>query len=290
MNKHLKKSLIKIVQGAIALISAIALALCLRIFVFASYKIPSPSMKPSILSGDYILVNKLVLGPRIFKNFDFLDSGKIETKRLWGLRDVKRNDVLVFNYPYSNCHKLEMNLNIYYIKRCIAIPGDSFYIDNGIYKVKNCPDSLGCYAYQQQLSKRSKKSFYKNVYRCFPRDKRYGWNIKNFGPLYIPRAHDSLSIDSKNIKLYQKLICYETDKTITIKGDTVFLDKIILTRYIFKQNYYFMSGDYVFDSKDSRYWGLLPEDHIVGKASIIWKSKDPDSGKYRFKRFFKAVE
>ena len=112
----------------------------------------------------------------------------------------------------------------------------------------------------------------------------------NFGPLYVPKANDHLTVTEENIALYKNLIQYETDKIISVKGNTIFLDGKILKSYTFKLNYYFMAGDYVFDSKDSRYWGLLPEDHIVGKASIIWKSRDPITGNYRFKRFFKAVE
>ncbi|MDD4921191.1 MAG: signal peptidase I [Bacteroidales bacterium] len=287
MNKKLTLLFKSILQGFAIVIGAVALALCLRIFVFDSYKIPSPSMEPSILSGDYVFVNKLILGPRIYKNFDFMDGKKVETKRLPGLRKVKRNDILVFNFPYSNWNVLKMDLNAFYIKRCIAIPGDTFYIDHGIYKVKGCKDTLGSY--------RSQSEFYQQeylspvIFNTYPQDKVYNWNVKQFGPLYLPRAQDRITIDTLNIRLYRKLIIYETDKDISVKGDTVFLGDQIFTSYVFKQNYYFMSGDNVYNSKDSRYWGPLPEDHIVGKAAFVWKSKDPVSNKYRFDRFFKAV-
>jgi signal peptidase I len=96
-------------------------------------------------------------------------------------------------------------------------------------------------------------------------------------------------MDVDNIKLYRNLIRYETGKEIELQGDTVYLNKKILPQYIFTKNYYFMTGDWVFDSRDSRYWGLLPEDHIVGKAAIIWKSQDMGTGKYRWKRFFRVI-
>ena len=66
-------------------------------------------------------------------------------------------------------------------------------------------------------------------------------------------------------------------------------ENILLNEYLFIKNYYFMAGDYLFNSIDSRYWGLLPEDHIIGKALFIWKSIDPSTDKYRFKRFFKKI-
>jgi len=246
-------------------------------------------MQPTILAGDYILVNKLVLGGRIYKNFDFMKGGIVETKRLWGWRKVKRNDVLVFNFPYSDRGKLDFDLNVFYVKRCVAIPGDTFYIDNGIYKVKNCPDTLGYYKSQRRFADTKQEQINPDVWKCFPYDKAYQWNVRQFGPLYVPGKGDTLRIDTNNIKLYRKLIRYETGKRINIQGDTVYLGNDVLQQYVFKKNYYFMAGDLVRDSRDSRYWGLLPEDHIVGKAAIIWKSEDMKTRKYRWKRFFKTI-
>jgi len=146
------KSILRNLWFAVKLIGiAIVLAIYLRVFVFDSFKIPSPSMESAIIAGDFILVNKLVLGARVYKNFDFMKGGKVETKRLWGWREIRRNDVLVFNFPYSDWGKLDFDFNVFYVKRCVAIPGDTFYIDNGIYKVKNCSDTLGCYESQRKF-------------------------------------------------------------------------------------------------------------------------------------------
>jgi signal peptidase I, bacterial type len=258
---------------------ALVLAVVMRVFFFASFSIPSPSMEPSVLAGDQIIVSKLIPGPRVYKNFNFRDGGKVETCRFKGSRAIRRNDVLVFNYPYTNWSKLEMDLSVNYLKRCVAIPGDTFYIDNGIYKVKGSDDILGNYRAQSVFSQTREEDIRPEIFNCFPGDTVYNWNVKNFGPLYVPRKGDTLQIDSKNILLYRKLIRYETDKEIETRNDMVFLDDKPLLSYVFQQNYYFMSGDLVQDSKDSRYWGLLPEDHIIGKAAIVWKSKDRRTGK-----------
>jgi signal peptidase I len=246
-------------------------------------------MQPAIIEGDYILVNKLVLGGRVYKNTHFMDGGKVETSRIKGFRKVRRNDVLVFNYPYTDWNKPGFDLNVFYVKRCIAIPGDTFYIENGFYKVKDCLDTLGCYEYQQRLSNKADSTFTKEIYLTFPFYGEYAWNVKKFGPLYIPRKDDVFEIDQHNIKLYKNLIIYETGKSVMLRNDSVFLDNMCMRYYQFQKNYYFMAGDYVFDSKDSRYWGLLPEDHIVGKASFIWQSKDINTGKRRWKRTFKVI-
>jgi signal peptidase I len=291
MLKKLRQILKVTLQGILVILISISVALFLRIFLFASFKIPSLSMVPTIEAGDYILVNKLIPGPRVYKNFDFLKGKKVETRRFKGSRPIKRNDVLVFNFPYShNWNKIEMDLGVNYIKRCIAIPGDTFFIDNGIFKVKNASDTLGHLLSQQQLSLKKEEEMFSGTYHCFPYDTiHYNWNIKDFGPLYVPRAGDRITLDTINYRLYRNLIEYETDQKISIDSGQVYLDGQALNAYSFRQNYYFMSGDWVWDSKDSRYWGLLPEDHIIGKAWLIWKSKDPANGKHRWKRFFKSI-
>ncbi len=219
-----------------------------------------------------------------------MKNGKVETQRLWGMRKIKRNDVLVFNFPYSNWERLGFDLNVFYVKRCVAIPGDTFSIDNGIYKVRNCPDTLGNFKNQLEFFHRKGEEISPEIFRCFPYDEEYNWNVKYFGPLYVPRKGDALLIDTRNIKLYRNLIRYETNRELFVKGDTVYLDSEILQSYTFSKNYYFMSGDLVFDSRDSRYWGLLPEDHIVGKAVIIWKSENMGNGKFRWDRFLKTIK
>jgi len=232
----------------------------------------------------------MILGPRVFKDWRFFKSGNWEMKRLKGIRHTKRNDVLVFNLPScnNNWSKIELNFNENIVKRCIGIPGDTFYIKNGIYKVKGCLNKLGVYSNQLELSTRNDLAL-DSAFKCFPYDSIHHWTLRNFGPFYIPKSNDTLNIDIKNIELYRKLIVYETKKSIEIKHGKVLLDGKPITQYVFKLNYYFMSGDNVFNSYDSRYWGLLPEDHIIGKVSFIWKSEDENTGKFRWKRFFKGV-
>ena len=286
MNPIFKKAQKVIVQILLSLLFAVIIAIVIRVFLFSSFKIPTPSMEPAVKPGDYVLVNKLIIGPRLFKNFRFLKGEKVETLRLPGLRRIRRNDVLVFNFPYSDGDKLSMDINVYYLKRCIAIAGDTFYIKNGFYKVRGCDDTLGNYNNQKMISNLTSAEISSGIYNCFPYNGNQHWNLKFFGPLYIPKSKDKLLIDTSNIHLYRRLIEYETDKTIKIQNDTILLGKNVIKSYTFKMNYYMMAGDYVLDSRDSRYWGLLPEDHIVGKATRIWKSQDPNSGKFRFNRLF----
>lgn len=258
-----------------------------QIFLFATFKIPSGSMEPGIIAGDNILVWKPVTGARIFNIFSALEGKPVRIRRMPGLRNIRRNDVLVFNNPYPHrADSIGMHMLQYYVKRCVALPGDTFRIDNGIYKTTG---ATGQYYRQTELSQMPDSLLLPQAGACFPADTAYRWTIKNFGPLYIPRQGDTVDINPANIALYRNIIEYETRKTVTARGRALCLGNEILSSYAFAKNYYFMAGDAALNSIDSRYWGLLPEDHIVGKAAFIRKSREPHSGKYRWKRFFKAV-
>jgi signal peptidase I len=141
-SRKLKRILKNILGWFLFLIFAIVFAVALRVFLLASFLIPSYSMSPTLIPGDYVFVNKMIPGPRIFKSWDFLRNGDFSMRRLKGYRKVRRNDVIVFNYPYSNRHKLELDFNVFYAKRCIAIPGDTvsrlrFFAREGIHINRN---------------------------------------------------------------------------------------------------------------------------------------------------------
>ena len=293
MKQGIKKFLKELGFYTVVFIVSIVLAVLLRVFVVTSViSIPSGSMEPAVFAGDRIIVTKLIPGARIFKNIRQIRiDGKVRTKRFKGLRKIRRNDVMVFNFPYSaGWNKIDMDLNVYYLKRCVALPGDTFSITNGTYRVESCHDSLGCGFRQKELSQMSGGSFSNGVWRCFPYDTvNYRWNMKDFGPLYVPASGDAVHIDTLNFRLYENLIEYETDKTLSVRDGSVCLDGESINSYTFLLNYYFMAGDNIFDSQDSRYWGLLPEDCIIGKAILVWRSTDMFTGKIRWNRFFRKI-
>ncbi len=134
----------------------------------------------------------------------------------------------------------------------------------------------------------------KGVYesKIFPHSPAIPWNNDNFGPFVIPQANTTVNLDAKNIKLYDKIIVnYERNK-LEIKGDKIFINGAETKTYTFKMDYYFMMGDNRQNSADSRYWGVVPNDHIVGKPVFVWMSikdplKNPVSGSVGlFKSFF----
>ncbi len=124
-------------------------------------------------------------------------------------------------------------------------------------------------------------------------DKIVSWSTDNFGPLWIPKEGATIPINDSTLTLYGATIkLYEHHEDVTIDNNTLTIDGKVLTEYTFKQNYYFMMGDNRHNSLDSRFWGFVPEDHIVGKAFFIWLSIDRNASflhKIRWSRFFKLI-
>jgi signal peptidase I len=114
-----------------------------------------------------------------------------------------------------------------------------------------------------------------------------GWKVDNFGPLWIPKRGSIITLTKENIALYERAIkVYENNK-FEVKGDKVFINEKEVTTYTFKMNYYWMMGDNRHKSQDSRFWGYVPEDHVVGSPSIIWLSTENG---IRWKRMFRMPE
>ncbi len=131
------------------------------------------------------------------------------------------------------------------------------------------------------------------VYKSFPYNNRFNWNRDNFGPLTVPKKGMKIQLDEKNTALYKGIITtFDHNDKAEYKDGKIYLDGKQITEYTFKQNYYFMMGDNRYDSDDSRYWGFVPEDHLVGKAVFIWMSIDADANffnKLRWKRLFSLI-
>jgi signal peptidase I len=128
----------------------------------------------------------------------------------------------------------------------------------------------------------------------FPFDSAYAWNVDNFGPLYIPKAGATVKLTLANLPLYSRIInAYELN-SLDVKNGKIFINGKESTSYTFKMDYYWMMGDNRHNSADSRFWGFVPVDHIVGKAVFVWLSLDKNKslfdGKIRWSKLFRVVK
>jgi signal peptidase I len=305
---------------------ALLVWLIVRTFFFQVVQIPTSSMSSTLKVGDYVIVNKFAVGARIpmtplslpFGNGKtYLDWFHLPYLRLPGYSTISRNDILVFNLPSED--EFPVDVRTPYIKRCVALPGDSFLIREGKVFVNGKEETAPATdKYRYAVALTDQADAYKRLLNAaeeppgasadaihysvllsredsarliksgtissavrtieavsafspqfFPHDARMKWNIDYFGPLKIPKRGDSIRITTENLPVYRRVIeNYEGNKIVT-KSDSVLINGHYATYYRFRQNYYFTLGDNRYNSVDSRFWGFLPEDHIIGRHSFV---------------------
>ncbi len=398
-----------LVEWLDALIFAVIAVTLINIYLFQNYKIPTPSMESTMLVGDHLYVSKVAYGPRApitplafpfaqnrIRNTEaYLKWIQLDYKRLKGFGKVKRNDIVVFNFPAGDTVAVEnsavsfysivrgnameqrnkdisegrevKSMEAYikeanervrmaativerpvdrrdnYIKRCVAIPGDSLEIIHGKVFINGQPqpDFAGIqYDYliqtngtplnpraleeydippsflgiqnnpryiipltrekAQQLEqdipdiikveKRERQGY---NYLLFPHNSLYAWNEDNFGPIWIPKKGETVDLTLDNLPFYQRIIEAYENNTLRTENGKIYINGMETEQYTFSMDYYWMMGDNRHSSSDSRYWGYVPENHIIGKPKFIWLSLNENKkflGKIRFNRLFKVVD
>lgn len=286
-----KKLLGKLLNVCFYLCLSLLLWVLAQVFCFTSFRIPTDSMEPVLIPGDNIIVNKIVGGARLFNVFAALNKEEVNIYRLPGVGSFKRNDVLVFNFPYpAQWDSIGFDVMKYYVKRCIALPGDTLSIQNGFFRVHGVDRELGNRDAQSFISSLA-DTLTKGIYmRSYPRKDEVKWTIKKMGPFHVPARGEVVKLDEMSVLLYAQPIFWEQKKRLTFRSNTVYLGDSVISSYRFEQNYYFVAGDKLKNSQDSRYWGLLPEDFIVGKAGYIWYSKNEYTNRIRRERLLNKIQ
>ena len=236
--------------GAVCVYAAwIVLRIVWQVFLFASFSIPSDSMLPTLCPGDYVAVNKPLKGARIFDIGDAADHRPLRIRRLPGLEEFRRGEVLVFNFPYpERWDSIGFDVLLYYVKRCIGEPGDTVEIRDAHYRVHGTDVPVGNTEAQERLSRLlSKKSGREEMvrnrsYYTFPYDSLLGWTVKDFGPLYVPARGDSIEMNRNHYLFYRNLIEWEQRGKLVQEDDGFYLEGKRITGYRFRENYYFMGG------------------------------------------------
>lgn len=276
--KDVKKS--KSREFSDALIYAAIVAFFIKVFFFEAYRIPTGSMEETLLIGDFLIVTKFTYGSTTPRNIPFTDV-RLPFVKLPGFKDPEAGDVVVFDYP-GDKDVVESPVVLNYIKRCVGTPGDTIQLINKqLYRngqmVPNAPNAKG-----SQITKPAGQV----EPGIFPTGS--GWNEDNYGPLYIPKEGDKLPVNVANYQQW-KIFIEREGHEVRLDGENVIVDGAPLPNgeYTVQRDYYFMMGDNRNNSSDSRFWGFVADDDIVGEALLIYWSWDPSIG---FDEFFKLME
>ncbi len=242
--------------------------LVLNSFVLASFEVPTGSMENEIMTGDFLLVNKFIYGGTTPRTIPFT-STRIPAFKFPPLWKVDRDDIIVFMFPGMR-DEVEPAEFQYYLKRCVALAGDTLQIINRIVYVNGKPAPIP----------RNMKFNYSTVRppgyadpRIFPKGAPF--NEDNYGPLVIPKKGDVIKLDAKSFPRWEIFIRRE-GHSAELLGNRVYIDGAERTSYTVGRNYVFGMGDNRDNSLDSRFWGFIPEESVVGTPLIVYWSWDPD--------------
>ncbi len=258
-----KKSLLR--EYLEVILITILVAFCIKIFVVDAYRIPTGSMENTLMAGDYILVNKFIYGPSTPRTLP-LTGINIPHVRLPGFKNPDRGDVIVFQFPGER-DEIDPVDNLNYIKRAIGLPGDSVKIrDRKVYVNGEAFPMLST----QRDASRALKPKGRNDLRIFPTGAPF--NEDNYGPIYVPKRGDTLTITDENIKRWEVFLQRDGASVEVLPDASIKINGEITEHYEVQRNYYFTLGDNRDNSLDSRFWGFVPEDKIIGKALMIYWS------------------
>ncbi len=346
----------KLKKEFFSLIIALGIATLFRWLFIEAYTIPTSSMEKTLLSGDYILVSKMHYGTRIPQTPlqlplthqkiwgthipSYLTWLKLPYFRLPGFSVIKRNDKIVFNDPVEKGYPID--LKTFFIKKCIALPGEKIHIKNKQIYIndrkqvlpstiqfcyfmcveKHLPDtffnqhhiteyyalSQGYLVYMTPKQKEDliSKSYIKTITPILRlpniantdfqlNHNLHPWNEDFFGPIVVPKKGMTIPIHQDICGFYKKAIQdYEQHTKVYFNQKDAQIDGKTIKTYTFRQDYYFVMGDNYHNSLDSRFWGFVPEDHVLGKAICIWLSIDPQKSwgsweKIRWNRIFRQI-
>ncbi len=252
-----------------ALIYAGIVAFIIKILLFEAFRIPTGSMEKTLWVGDFLLVTKFTYGATTPRNIPFTDI-RIPYIKLPGFKEPQKGDIIVFDFP-GDRDDIESQEVVNYIKRCVATPGDTLEIrDKKLYVngelFPNPPNTV--------FDKVNRPESFVNP-RMFPAGSK--WNEDWYGPIRVPKAGDKIKIDSSNFDGW-KMFMIKEGNTVRMSGDgKVYINETALPdgEYTVKRDYLFMMGDNRNNSLDSRFWGFMPVENIVGEALIIYWSWDP---------------
>jgi signal peptidase I len=247
-----------------------------RVFVFEPYAIPTGSMRPTIIEGDVLLVNKLPYVIRTLRTVPFTHVA-LPYLEIPGLGSLERGDVVVFDFPEESGDPA--GIGEAFVKRVAALGGDTVQLVGGRVCINGRETPPGG-ASDHRGDHRGE--------RCAPIDQRRAVELLRYGgSVVVPYEGMVVPLDSVAAARWSSLI-YGEGSTVEYRNRIVFIDGLPATYYTFRRDYFFALGDNSGDSHDSRFFGFVPVDNLIGQAAMVYWSRNPVDG-IRWDRIGKAV-
>lgn len=265
----MEKSSLRVRDYVHIIVATVFVALFLKSCVVEAYHIPSESMEHTLEVGDFLFANKFIYGVQTPQRIPFTDY-RLPSFQFLSFHSPQRGDVVVFQLP-AYAHDFNATNAPAYVKRCMGVPGDSICMVNRKVIVNGNPvamPTLGMTSARPILPKGFGDS------RIFPRGSAF--NQDNYGPVRVPRSGDTLWLGKNKFVSARNIIEYEGHDVRLNDNGEIWIDGVRRKFYVVDKNYYFMLGDNRDNSFDSRFWGFVPEDLIIGKAMMIYWSWDEE--------------
>lgn len=273
----------KVKDFFVSLFYAAVAALIIITFIVQNTRIPTGSMENTIWVGDFVLVNKFIYGATSPRYIPFTEV-KLPYFELPSLAEPERGDIVVFEYPGDRDQLVASELNVNYVKRLIGMPGDTIEIRDKVVFVNGKEAPIPPYI-QYDPRRLTPLPPGKANPRIFPKGKP--WNQDNWGPFVIPKQGDVIQLSENNIEEWQTIIDREFgERVVELRDSSIYINGKQVDSYTMTKDYYFMMGDNRDNSEDSRFWGLVPRDMVVGEAFIVLFSWDRN---YSFFEPFKLL-
>lgn len=247
-------------------VGAFAMVMILNGVLIASFVVPTGSMEATVMTGDFLFVNKFVYGPSTPQMIPILNI-PLPYYRFPGIREPKKGDVIVFIFP-GNRDEAKPQEFQYYLKRCVATAGDTLMIRNKQVFVNGVASPLPA---DGRISNFIAGAESDDQYRTFP----IGLNFTrdNYGPIRIPKKGDAIALTLSNLAQWEIFIRREGHE-VGANGEQVMIDGKATSSYTVQRDYCFGMGDNRDNSLDSRYWGFVPVQDVVGTPLIVYWSWD----------------
>jgi len=255
-------------------------ALFLKFLVIEAFRIPTASMENTLYIGDFVLVNKFIYGAKTPAYLPFTQT-PVPFMTLPGLTDPARGDIIIFESPVWKDDP--SSTIVYYVKRCVGLPGDTLRIVDQVLSVNGSILPMPSNAKNEKWIPPSGRHADPRIY-----PKGAPFTAENYGPVIVPWSGRVVELSIETIDEWRTPVERE-GHMLRVENDSVLIDGIPSESYTVEKDYYFMMGDNRRNSLDSRFWGFVPEDLIIGKAMIVYWSWDELGKQVSLADWFHAI-